>query len=215
MRLLTLSAALLASGLSMAAAPIEGFYSSVFGGATWIFEPIRTFQNGLYWSNGQYNWGYHAGGRFGYQSNPLRYEAEVTYSTAQLKSFDLDTIEQTGVTGNSNATFAMANVYYDFPDMVPALAPFIGIGIGYAYVKNSFYSTGPLFNPLLTQFTSANSAFAYQGTAGFTYNFCENYALNIAYRFTTTTELDNLGKTFQSNFGTVGVIYRFDGNYYQ
>lgn len=212
MKFISFSAAFLASSITMAAAPIQGWYSSVFGGATWLFDTLNTEKYGYSFTNAQYHWGYHAGARFGYQSNPLRYELEYTYSKAILKSFDINGISLSNTSGNSNGNFFMANVYYDFPDMVPAVAPFLGLGIGYAYVKSSIYIDNPFAR---ASFNASDSAFAYQGTAGFTYNFTENYAINVAYRYTATTQLPTLGKAYQVNFGSVGVIYRFDGDFYK
>lgn len=212
MRFIAFSIATFASSLAMATAPIEGWYSSAFGGATWLFDNLQTIRGGFAWNQSKYHWGYHVGGRLGYQSNPLRYEAEYTYITAPVHSYVVGSFNQRYVGGNSNASALMANVYYDFPDMVPAVAPFIGLGVGFAHVNSTFQSYGPLFT---TYYKTSDTPFAYQGTVGFTYNFSENYAINIAYRYLSTTQLDHLGKTYQANLGTVGFIYRFDGNNYK
>jgi opacity protein-like surface antigen len=212
MRIVFFSAALIASSTVIAAAPIEGWYSSVFGGITFIPDNINVTALGLTRNDGSYENGFHAGGRLGYKSTPLRYEGELTYLSAKLDHFKVNNIRQTGINGHNSAILAMANVYYDFPDMVPAISPFLGAGIGYAYIKAELNSTGPFGN---TGYSGANSVFAYQGTAGFTYNFSENYAVNLAYRYIGTQKPDNLGKVFQANLGTAGVVYRFDGAKYK
>ena len=50
--------------------------------------------------------------------------------------------------------------------------------------KTNLDSTGPFRT---TYFTATDNSFAYQGTAGLTYNFSENYAVNLAYRYVATS----------------------------
>lgn len=211
MRITLFSAALLASGLASAATPVDGWYTSVFGGYTYLPDNVSNYSFGVLRNYVSYGGGYNAGGRIGYQSNPLRYEAEYTYLTANTRYFRINNLVQTGVTGNAFANLLMANIYYDFPEMLPAIAPFLGIGIGYAYLQTSLNSTGPNG---ITLFKASDNSFAYQGTVGLTYNFAENYALNLAYRYVATRTNDNFGKDFQAHIANAGVIYRFDqGNY--
>ncbi|MDI1352917.1 MAG: outer membrane beta-barrel protein [bacterium] len=207
MRLILLSAAFLASGIASAATPVNGWYSSVFGGYTNLPSNINTLNYALLRDQVGYKNGYNAGGRVGYQSNPIRYEAEYTYINGKTKHFDINHVRQTGVSGSATGNFLMANLYYDFPDMLPAISPYLGVGIGYAYLETSLHSYGPFGR---TYFKANDSAFAYQGTAGITYNFSENYAVNIAYRYTATNKVDTLGKAFQANMANFGVVYRFD-----
>jgi opacity protein-like surface antigen len=211
MRLTLLSAALLASGIASAATPVDGWYTSVFGGYTYLPDNIYNYNYGLLRNGSGYNNGYNAGGRFGYQSNPIRYEVEYTYLHANAKHFDVNEVRQTEVSGEASGNLLMANLYYDFPDMLPAVAPYLGVGIGYAYIQSTLASTGP---DSATYFNTDDSAFAYQGTAGITYNFAENYAMNIAYRYVATDKTDGFGKIFQAHLADIGVVYHFDqGNY--
>ena len=152
------------------------------------------------------------GGQLGYKSNPLRYEAEVTYINAVLTGFKLNNVRQTGVTGQTNEINVMANIYYDFTEMVPSVEPFIGAGIGYGLASTFIRSKGPNGH---TKFEGSSSVFAYQGIAGFTYNFAENYAVYGAYRYIGTSNVHVLNKPFQAHLGNVGVTYRFDGSTYK
>ena len=106
----------------------------------------------------------------------------------------------------------MLNVYYDFHNLLDALQPFLGGGIGYGWVNASLNSTGPLG---VTQYSPTNTVFAYQATAGLTYNFSENYALNIGYRYIATARGNELGKSFQANLASLGAVYRFDEGRYK
>lgn len=200
-------AALLTLNLAQAAIPIDGLYTTVFGGYTYIPNNIYRFKNGLLWTHANYRPGFDAGGSVGFKGTPMRYEGEITYLNANLKKFNVNRIPQTGIGGYSNGVFALANVYYDFPSKETTLQPFLGLGIGYGWINVKLNSSGPLNT---TRFKESNSVFAYQGAAGLTFNFTENYALNIGYRYIATTHASNLGKIFQAQLANVGAIYRFD-----
>lgn len=213
MKNIMLSASLLATGIASAATPIDGWYTSAFGGFTYLPSNISVLDaSGLYLDGTSYNTGYNVGGRLGYQSHPLRYELEYTFLSAGLKNFNVDTIVQSGVSGSSSANLLMANLYYDFPDILPAISPFLGVGIGYAILQTSLASTAPLGT---INFHLNENEFAYQGTAGLTYNFSENYAINLAYRYAAVSTDGNYGQVFQSHLLSSGLVYHFDRGYYK
>lgn len=212
MRIAFFSATMLLSSLTSAATAIDGLYSSVFGGYSYLPDNISRFHRGIFFDRAAYHNGYNAGLRFGFQSHPMRYEAEVTYinakaNTFRLRQFFFRPFPRRHISGQTYAAFGMANVYYDFPEIVPCIAPYLGIGLGYGWVESTL-DVRQFF--LQYHFRGADSAFAYQGTAGLTFNFSENYALNIAYRYIGTTKINQLGKIFQANLASVGVVYRFD-----
>lgn len=213
MKLALFSAAILATGLTNAATPIDGWYASVFGGYTYLPGNVNKTTLGLTRTDAGYDAGYNAGGSLGYKSNPMRYEGQLTYLKANLDKFQINGVQQTGVTGYNNAFFALANVYYDFHNILPAgIQPFLGLGIGYGWLNAHLNSTGPSG---ITLYQTNGSVFAYQGSAGLTYNFSETYALNIAYRYIGTDKFDNLGQSFQAHLASAGVTYRFDGVRYK
>ncbi|MDR3441765.1 MAG: OmpW family outer membrane protein [Legionella sp.] len=212
MKFALFSTALLATSIASAATSVDGWYASAFGGYTYLSSNINTHRLGAFRSDPSYNNGYNAGGRIGFQSNPIRYELEYTYLQASTDRFRINHIRQTGVTGTSSANLAMANLYYDFPDVLAAISPFAGVGIGYAFLQTTLNSTGPFG---ATLFKVDGNSFAYQGTVGLTYNFSENYAINASYRYTATTSNDRFGRTFQAQMGNAGVIYRFDNGHYK
>lgn len=221
MRTALFSAALLASSTAMAATAIDGLYSSVYGGYSYLPDNVSQTHYGTKYERASLNSGYNAGARFGYQNHPFRYEAEFSYLKASAKSFHTNRFpflpepvikRQRKVSGESTAVLGMANVYYDFPDMVPCISPFLGFGLGYGWAETTLNSHRFLMH---RHFKGSGSAFAYQGTAGLTYNFTENYALNLAYRYVGTTRIDGLGKVFQGNLASVGVIYRYNEYFYK
>ena len=197
---------------SMAASPIDGWYTQAFGGYAYVPSNVQHSYNNLWLSNVKYNPGFNAGGSLGFKNTPMRYEGEITYLKANLNKFEVNYIKQLGVDGYNDAILGFANVYYDAPGLIPVLQPFVGIGIGYAWVQAIINGTGPL---AITDFNATNSVFAYQATAGLTYNFAENYAFTTGYRYISTTNLAALGFRFQTHLINLGAIYRFDGDQYK
>lgn len=207
------SVSFLASSLAVAATPVNGWYSSIFGGYTDVRGNVSTSFLGLHFDDVDYEPGWNAGLRLGYQCDPIRYELEYTYFRANTKHFTINSFDQVGVKGNINANVGMANIYYDFPDVIlPTISPFLGVGIGYAYVQTSLQGTGPFG---FTLFEVKQGVFAYQGTAGLTFNFEENWALNASYRYLATSNSGDFGRKIQAQLGNVGVVYRFDHSSYK
>ncbi|MBA2711904.1 MAG: porin family protein [Tatlockia sp.] len=177
--------------------------------------------------------GYNGGARLGFQSNVMRYEGEFTYVGAVNKSsystherypFHLNYFNPFANhvpkrKSETNALFGMANVYYDFPATIPCISPFVGVGLGYGWVQTRLDFENPLFPNSFSypqnayfsnDFSTSDSAFSYQATAGLTFNYLENWALNLAYRYIGTTKLKNFGRGFQANLLSVGLVYRFN-----
>lgn len=207
MRLVFTLLAFLATHIVSAATPIDGWYTSAFGGYTYFPNNINSPRGGVWHTDASYHAGYNAGGSIGFQSNALRYEGQLTYLNANLKGFSVNNVPQTGITGHNDAVVALANIYFDFHNALNCLQPYLGMGIGYAWVNAKLNSTGPLDTTL---FSGSNTVFAYQPTVGLTYNFAENYALNISYRYLATAQPSQLGKLYQANMANLGVVYRFN-----
>ena len=195
-----------------AAAPIDGPYSQVFGGYAYVPGNIQVTQWGLTRANANQLAGFDAGGNLGFKSNLMRYEGEFTYIKADTNKFTINNISQTGVGGYNQVMLGLANVYYDWPTFSTTLQPFLGAGIGYAWVQAKLDSTGP---SSITHFTGSNSVFAYQATGGLTYNFADNYAFNLGYRYIATPNAPELGHSVQAHLANIGAVYRFDGRSYQ
>jgi opacity protein-like surface antigen len=211
MRIVFFSAAIMASGLVAAASPVDGWYSSLFGGYSYVPDNISHSYYGWTRTHAAYSGGYNAGGRIGYKSTPMRYEAEFTYVRANLSHFHVMRIRQRGINGQFNAALGMANVYYDFPEMIPSIAPFLGVGLGYGWVQAELNSEAPF----KTRFKRSDNVFTYQATAGLMYNFAENYSADLAYRYVGTGRAESLGKVVQINIASLGITYRFDQNSYK
>lgn len=189
-----------------AAIPIDGWYSTAFGGYAYLPSNIDTSYNQIRYNDAVYDNQYNVGGSFGYKSNPMRYEGEVTYISGMLDHVNTNGVREPLVAGYSNTILGLANVYYDFPMVIQTISPFLGVGLGYAWVNVKIDNTRLNTN----DFRVSDSAFAYQGIAGVTYNFAENYALNIVARYVRTDNVFDLGKAYQAYLANFTVIYRYD-----
>lgn len=212
MRKIFFVATLLTMSFANASSPIDGWYASAFGGFAYIPGNIDTIQHGLNYHHSSFQSGFDAGGSFGFKSNPMRYEGELTYLKANVQNYKVNNILQWQPSGYSNAILGLANVYYDFSGLTETFQPFLGAGIGYAWVQDKLSATGPT---IPSYFSGSSSAFAYQATGGITYNFAENYALSLGYRYIGTTHVSDLGQLFQAHLANIGAVYRFDGNNYK
>lgn len=212
MRLAFFSSLLFISSSIHAATPIDGWYSSAFGGYTYIPGNVNTIHNNSVYNDVVYQAGYFAGGNLGYKSHPMRYEAELTYFNANLNHFDLNYVTQNMTGGYNNALSGMANAYYDFPGILSCLEPFVGAGIGFAWL-NAHLNNLTANNP--SNFRITSIAFAYQAMAGISYNFAENYSVYTNYRYLGTPHIFDFGHVFQTHSANVGITYRFDYARYQ
>ncbi len=198
---------LLTAPATHAATAIDGWYSSVFGGYAYVPNNISTTRESTTYTNANYESEYNAGGSFGFKSNPMRYEGQVTYLNAALNHVYENDLKQTQTSGDNHAIFGLVNVYYDFPDVIQTISPFLGLGLGYGWIDMK------VDNRRLTDvpnFSDAGSAFAYQGSAGLTFNFAENYALNIGYRYIGTSSVFAFGHMFQAHLANISAIYRYE-----
>lgn len=208
MRFVLFTAALLATGAASASTAADnGLYASVFGGYTYLASNINTYYYGYLLSDVNYLDGYHAGGSIGYKKKPLRYEFQYTYLNAKTDRYSVNHVPALRIDGGTKANLLMANLYYDFPELLASISPFIGAGLGYAFMDATLNSTSRFRRP---HFNTNQNAFAYQGMAGLTYNFLKNAAINATYRYATTIDNDNWGKPLQAQMASLGVVYRFD-----
>lgn len=201
------SVLLLAAPATQSATPIDGWYSNVFAGYAYLPNNISTTRGSITYTDANYESEYNAGGSFGFKSNPMRYEGQLTYINAMLNHVYENSLKQTKVAGYNHAIFGLANVYYDFPDVIPTIAPFLGLGLGYGWINVKVDNTRLVNTP---DFREADSAFAYQGSLGLTFNFAENYALNIGYRYIGTNHVFDLDHVFQAHLANISAIYRYD-----
>ena len=131
MKLALFTTALLAIGSASASTADDNkWYSSAFGGYTHLSSNIKTYYYGFLLSDVNYLNGYNVGGSIGYQTNPLRYELQYTYLHADTDRYSVNHIKAFRIDGGTKANILMGNLYYDFPEMLASISPFLGVGIG-------------------------------------------------------------------------------------
>lgn len=208
MKVALFSAVLLSTSAAFASTADEPkWYTSAFGGSTYLSSNVKTYYYGYLLSDVHYLNGYNVGGSIGYKTKPLRYEFQYTYFNANTDQYSVNYIPALRIDGGTKATLLMGNVYYDFPEMFASISPFLGVGLGYGFMDATLNSTSRFKRP---HFNTNQNSPAYQGIAGLTYNFSKKFAINATYRYTSSTNTSHWGKPLQAQIVSAGVVYRFD-----
>lgn len=183
--------AMLAVG-SAYAADKGGFYVGVKGGYEYKDKPSSgvsaTSQNATNekWSDKN---GYTIGGAVGYNfagsGLPVRAEAEYLYHN-QFKYFSKN---GTGATSTGEFTSKIdihtvfANFYYDFKTDT-AFTPYVGAGLGVAFVNQKVSSTFAGWTPSAHDGDYDATNFAWNVGAGVGYSLTDNIIVDLGYRYT-------------------------------
>jgi OmpA-OmpF porin, OOP family len=128
--------------------------------------------------------------------------------------------------GQEQKAGPMVNVLYDFVGLVPVVQPYVGVGVGYMWAKESNLHVG-VAPAVFTANTNTEGSFAYQGIAGVAFPIpsAPGLALTADYRFMGLAGTRNYngsvvtaGRTFPAtvratndynNMVTIGVRYNF------
>lgn len=167
------------------------------GGLTFLREDQTSDETGFTVEE-KFDTGYNVGAAVGYAGpRGLRGDIEVRYRHNDLDRFtitedagfgvanglgDLDGLELAS-DGEVTALAAMANLYYDFDFGFP-VTPFVGGGIGFANVDVKANILGEQF------IDDDDTVFAYQGTAGLTYDINGSFMLSLAYQYFRTGDVE-------------------------
>ncbi|MFY7697899.1 MAG: outer membrane protein [Legionella sp.] len=212
MKLTFACTALLVSQISLAFTPINGGYANVFGGRHILSGNLnRSFAKDHY-NNSQYKGGYNGGASLGFKDNPMRYELELSYFKTYMEKLKVNHMMSDHIDGYHQGLLTFLNAYYDFPELIPTIQPYLGFGVGYTFLETKL---GAMVNTESYNLHIKNDVFAYQGMSGLTYNFAENYALSLGYRYVLATTTTKLGKNFKANMVNLGITYRFDEEKYK
>jgi opacity protein-like surface antigen len=178
----SLSAIIVAGGaLGLAsAAHAEGIYGKVEAGGTFsgnyaIPGPDAKLDNG-----------WEAGATLGGNVIPnVRVEGEISHQKSDFK----------GAPGDSEATFGLANVYYDFPTG-GTFKPFVGAGVGVGKLD-----TG----------ADDDTGLAYKLTGGLAKEFSNGVTGEVAYRYTAAPnlKLSGVDADYHESAITAGVRLKF------
>jgi OmpA-OmpF porin, OOP family len=210
---LAVSALALLASPSFANPTVKGFYVGAGAGATFPMDNEIESQTGLQTHKLSFDPGWLVDGQVGYAfGNGLRTEVEVGYRQAENDSIT-NPYNNAGLSGSGNygVLNSMVNVLYDM-DINTRLTPYIGVGVGYAYVWAKDLGIASSGTSLLSATDKSAGAFAYQGIAGFSYDIMPHWAATLDYRYLATTSLDfgNVKSEYSSHNVMLGLRYEFN-----
>lgn len=240
-----LAGLLLANTAAYAATPAEGWYAGLMGGLSYTqalstqasFPSLTAFPNLFLFVpatiNTKINFG--VGGdiglQVGYRMCNFRAEGEllfdyIPYSSLQLGRVTLKkhvTRHNPFIRLGGNAGFAAGfiNGFYDFYDEEndPSWVPYLGVGIGYSYIRSSTTLSLPY---LLYQFPalfSYGESFSVkrststpmgQAIIGLNYFYSDTTSFGLDYRFMSTKTLSRLNGRAQSSAINLVLNFAFD-----
>lgn len=141
-------------------------------------------------------------GQLGYRICNFRLEAELLFNFIPLSHLKIagTTIGRhvTGInpirlSGQNNFGTAFANAYYDFYDEEndPTWVPYIGLGVGYSYIRDTFTLTVPFLFARRFSYTARGSKSTPmgQGIIGLSYYCSDNLAFGLDYRYLATRNI--------------------------
>lgn len=194
-----------------AAAEYDVAYMGLRG--SYVITDVGSTQGSLFFDfNEEYADGFGAGFFMGWvlDSN-FRLEIEGTFRSADLEEVTIVRDDLTAVPagtvvdvgGDAQTGAAMVNVYYDLHLFDGPVLPWIGAGLGGAYVDYAIDATLP-GDPLTVMFDGKDTtwAFAYQFMAGITVPVGEGVSMSLAYRYFQTQDfvyVDVFGEEFETD----------------
>lgn len=185
----------------------EGFYAGFAGGLNQTNDASIS-GTGIN-ADAEFDYGNTAAATLGYDySDGFRGEIELSGRWS-----DTDTISNTSGAGDVRALSAMANALYDI-SLGSSFTPYIGVGIGAANVEASGIS--PVGGSTISD---DDTAFAYQGIVGTSYQLNNTVSLNADYRYFATSDLDystvsgvSVSEEYSNHTVLFGISFGFGGD---
>ncbi len=169
------------------AVDMEGFYVGATGAADFLSISKQHRHYGFVRNNNRYDVGFFGAIDLGYRwCNGLHLEAEVAYRYNRQRKNHREYIGNSSFRdrrGHRDVWAAMVNVLYDI-NMCWCVEPYVGLGIGYAHVKNDRHNR--FFGSTAGRRHRNNNdenAFAWQIIAGVAYPITCNIDIAVEYRF--------------------------------
>ncbi|WFW29573.1 MAG: P44/Msp2 family outer membrane protein [Wolbachia endosymbiont of Menacanthus eurysternus] len=100
---------------------------------------------------------------FGYKMDDIRVDIEGLYSQLYKSEINDDTMSVSKITDNLTVFSGLINVYYDIEIEDIPVTPYVGVGLGIAYLNN------PMMDGVITD-QKYGFGFAYQAKAGVSYD---------------------------------------------
>lgn len=139
------------------------------------------------------------GGAFGYKMDDIRVDVEGLYSQLSKNDVTGATFTPADTIADSLTAFSgLVNVYYDIAIEDMPITPYIGVGVGAAYISN------PSKVPAVKD--QRGFGFAYQAKAGVSYDVTPEIKLYAGARYFGSYGA-NFDKTTTNDAGIKGVLY--------
>ena len=211
------------SSVTFAVNPVEGWYAGLYLGVSYnpdsmitLATPYREIPVG----NASLAYGVlgGVGGEIGYRCGHLRAEGQVLYNNNPYSSITINNLVINGsrttygdnvfalsMKGQKNVGAALINGFFDLytpsNDNVESVAPYVGLGVGYAYVQNNitFQMPNPSGVPGKVdvpygQFWKSYTSIAGQAIVGANYFMDDFTTLGIDFRFFSTLNQQYSGR---------------------
>ena len=175
--------AVVSSVLFLAAVPVfaAGGYLGLEGGAVWPEDVSFSGSGGT--GNLNFDTGWSLGAVAGYNFGTWRLEGEYAYRSndgSATVSAGTSGVSETG--GGDTVTNAlMLNAFYDFRMVSPTVYPYLGAGMGFAWVDQEV--TTPSF-----RVDDSDTVFAYQFIAGIGFDLSKAFTMALDYRYFATAD---------------------------
>ena len=229
------------SSSTFALNPVEGWYAGLYLGVSYPPDtviPVTEAFNQIPIGNVSLAYGVlgGVGGELGYRCGHLRAEGQLMYNNNPYSSISTEnllingtrttitnpitgevTAQQLSMKGQTNTGAVLLNGFFDLytpsNDNVDNIAPYVGLGIGYAYIQNNLAfrtssGTSPgKFDIANGQFWRSYTSLAGQAIAGVNYFMDDFSTLGIDFRFFSTTKQKHSGRYAFTSFDTQTQIY--------
>jgi len=175
---------------------IDGIYVSGNVGAVMLrHSDVKVDELGT--AKIRYDTGYAFTAAVGRKVEYVRFEGELSYRASDMKdehySYSDDSISVSASAGGDvETTSLMLNTYFDI-DTGTRFTPFIGGGIGAAYINAKIWAKGTVEEDgeVWHESESADDydiVFAYQGIVGIAFSLSDDTALDFSYRYFATSD---------------------------
>ena len=161
---------------STSSAVADNWYMNGNLGAVWLLDSDIS-QSGGITGTAEYDTGFGITGALGYDFGKFRLEGELGYRINDYDKVGASGQSKVNTGGDVTEWNLMVNGYYDVKTKTQ-FTPYIGGGIGAAFVNTSAVNAGGITIP-----SDDDSGFAYQVIAGVAYSLADVWMAQLEYRF--------------------------------
>jgi opacity protein-like surface antigen len=213
---LALTGFLLSSSMSYAYTPVMGWYGGLMLGASFaqslkfnVPNPLHPYLPSPTSFPGSltYNVRGNGGGQIGYRCDQFRLEAEVNINSNSYNKLGVGglrigsshNVKGLNIKGGTSVLSGFINGFFDFyneENLNTTIVPYVGLGIGYAGVRNSidFYINNRQINFLTAKAT--NNGPIGQVIGGINYFFSDELSVGTDVRYLSTRNIPRINSRF-------------------